>query len=308
MLENHLLYEAAEILVTDGGTTPDVMEKIAERSESQRFFLDILDAGCPACGDAIKPSGDGFRCETCQKPAAFSLIKLKSKEIEVNLSGIDRRIFLENQSVEAETHIIFCHVGAAFKVIIRLEMKCLSCQEPMRKRSLILELLSGSYAREIVYCSRNCGVRTYLRTGIDDGRIYIEPHIQRVAEPFDDPFEIAVVDKLPDGSPIALPSAESESVPEGASATETLERDRETLERDSTRQPNPPNLHVNYKQQILELLRQENRPMKRREFFKALTGYTPAEKKNNNIDNALKNLVEDRLIAKVGHGKYVIFR
>lgn len=144
--ENQLLYEEAEILVVDGATTPTVDEKIAERAQSQRFYFDELDVGCPACGDAIKPTGNGkFSCGTCQKPVSVSLIKINGKEIEVNLSGIDRRVFLENQSVEAETHIVFCQVGVVSKVIRQIPMRCLSCREPMRRRVFMLELQSGFF-------------------------------------------------------------------------------------------------------------------------------------------------------------------
>ena len=301
--ENKRLYEEAEIIVVGGNTNGTARWKLDERSQAQRRYLDVLDAGCPVCGGAIKSTSDGsFSCGNCQKPVSFSLTKLNSREIEVDLSGIDRNRFLENQSVEPETHIVFCQIDDESKLILQVTMKCLSCQKPMRKRALILELLSGTSVREVVYCSENCGIRTFLRTGTDGQRIYIAPYIERIDEPFNDPFEINVVDRpLTD-----LLSAEN--VEENVGMLSPVE---DPIESDNTPQPrrNPPHLHVDYKHQILELLQQENRPMTRKKIYVALVGYSPTRKrKNNRIDNALRELVDKRSIAKIGHGTYVICR
>ena len=298
--ENQLIYEE-EPLVVDGATTPTALIKITERAQVQRRYLDVLDARCPVCGGAIKPTGDGFCCAECQKPAFFFLVKLNSKEIEVDLSGIDRSRFLENQSVEAEIHIVFCQVDDESKLILRVNMKCLSCRDPMRKRVFMLELLSGTSVREAVYCSNNCGIRTYLKTGIKGGRIYIEPSIERNDEALNDPFEIAVVDRPPTDSLAG-------NVEENVGMLSPVE---DPIESDNTPQPrrNPPHLHVDYEDQILELLRRENRPMKRKEIYIELVGYAPTPKrKNNHIDNALRELVKKKSIAKIGHGIFVYVR
>lgn len=184
-------------------------EPIQNRSHRLRTHLDVP---CPRCerDNTITPiDHDYFVCGVCDTVADFLLLKLNSKAIVIEVAHFDVRMYLEEQDaeLEPETHIVYCKVGEDTAVLIRKKMRCLSCDKPIRKRILRYPKENEEEDPDIetVYCSSDCGVRTYLRAGYDSTGIFIAPYLEAYENPApDDPLEIPVIDAPPVARPPAI--------------------------------------------------------------------------------------------------------
>ena len=274
--ENELLYEEweADQLVT-GGITKD-WHRIDERSQSLRVYPDVK---CPGCNTAItivetdeKPI---FRCDPCGNDATFFL--------QVFMPEVPLTVY-------QETHVVCVQVGQKREQIYRIKMNCLSCRKPMAKKELHNRTFSGTPTYEEIYCTSNCGVRTFLQMKTNAGGIYIQPYLEPAAGNLPgshiETFEIPRSTHL---SPVL----------EGPRLPDNTELSAENFQKPAANQTGK---HVDFRGQILRLLKENRRTMARKEILSAITG------RDKNIDNAIKALLKDGKIKKVGYGKFVYVR
>jgi len=303
--ENAGLYEEgrADQLVVGGIIKPGL--PINERSESQRVYPQVP---CPRCNTAItailetddeKPI---FRCDPCKSEATFSL-QVFSQEV----SYVDS---YEVLALHQETHVVSVEVEERRKQIYSIKMNCLSCRKPMAKKELHdYNPVSGTPTYDVIYCPSNCRVRTFLQVKADDRGIYIQPYLEAyndIPRPDIVSFEIP---RSTHPSPV-LESSPDDTQPESVSkghlrnlqgAKIPLSPPHSPISPETFQKPtsNPTGKHVGFKAQILTLLKQARRPLQRKEIHAALVGT------ENKIDDAIKGLLKDGYIKKVGHGKYL---
>lgn len=280
--ENKGLYEEAwaDILVNGGKIMPD--NRIDERSQAQRVYPTV---NCPVCGVRITATvineNYHYRCPLCNSNATFFIHVFENKGV------------FAFEGIPQETHAVYVQVDKKIQQIFIINMNCLSCLKPMaKKEQRSYSPFSRTDHYEEIYCPSNCGVRTFLQLKADDRGIYIQPYLESVtAHPgpglknfeiprHTQPFPVQASSRVPNDTQPAPPSPD----------------------RSSKKAANPTGKHVDLKGQTLKLLKENRRPMTRKEMNASIDG-TP-----NNKDDARNKLLEDGYINKVGHGKFVYVR